>query len=47
MPVAALPVKRLLTIVRSALRLPIAPPSLAELPVNVLPATIVSPPPKP
>jgi hypothetical protein len=46
-PVAALSMKVELMMVRSPFRLPTAPPSLAELPVNVLPEMTVSPPPKP
>jgi len=46
-PVAALPDSVVLMSVRSPLRLPTAPPSLAELFVNVLPTITVSPPPKP
>jgi hypothetical protein len=44
-PVAALPVNVLFTMVRSPFRLPSAPPLLAALFVNVQPLTIVSPPP--
>lgn len=46
-PVAALAVKVLFTTVRSPLRLPTAPPLLAELPLKVEPTMTVSPPPKP